>query len=317
MHYAVDRPDTLATNRMSVAVNHALAAVEPAVNLPASNRSSTSSPALSRLQATYLSRQGAFEASLSEWREVPDAVQYLRGWGEIAWNAANYEEAVQWYALLSRIDPTQAYHHYRHGLALANVLLFDEADAALNEAAQALPSDEVGQSDVLFYQARIESQRAVPSLTQMLRLLDAASSANDFKENAFIPGQVQFLRGDTLAALGQDEEALDAYQQAVALNPAHYEAHIRWGNLLLGRDAGAATTIFCDAIAIDDQRAPAYLGLGRALAAQDDVASAAQAYKTVLTLDVTNKAAQEWLDKLPDVPAAQARDLFALCGVER
>ena len=47
------------------------------------------------------------------------------------------------------------------------------------------------------------------------------------------------------------------------------------------------------------------------------MASAAQAYKTVLTLDVTNKAAQEWLDKLPDVPAAQARDLFALCGVER
>ena len=48
-------------------------------------------------------------------------------------------------------------------------------------------------------------------------------------------------KGDSLAALGRDAEALEAYDRAVGIDPRHAAAHAGRGGALaaLGRDAEA------------------------------------------------------------------------------
>lgn len=302
----------VATNVAAITVNRALATGRDSAEPPPP----AATTSLTRLHAVQLSRQGDFAAALPYWRAVPDAAVYLRGWGQIAWELGQDDEAVQWYALLTSIDPAPALHHYRYALALERTGQLDAALQALDRAEGGVPSAEIGVSEIAFYRARIAAQQPQPDWPAVLALLDDAVAADDYRESGFVAAQVHYLRGEALTALQRLDDALDAYAQAAALNPAHYEARIRWGNLLLSRQAApaAARDVFCTALAIDPQRVPAYLGLGRALNAADDPDGAARAFNAALALDPTNTTAQDWLSRLPgSVPAAPSAP-GELCG---
>jgi tetratricopeptide (TPR) repeat protein len=71
-----------------------------------------------------------------------------------------------------------------------------------------------------------------------------------------------FRRAGVLAAMGQQEQALDHYQHAVSVCPSFLEANIKLGSqyLRLGKSSSAALQ-FCRAAVINDGLVDAYLGM--------------------------------------------------------
>jgi tetratricopeptide (TPR) repeat protein len=88
-------------------------------------------------------------------------------------------------------------------------------------------------------------------------------------------GVARLLRlGRAFGALNQARRANGLFQEATGLAPDDPRIHTAWGELFLDKhNAREASELFAAALKADDRWAPAYLGLGRAVA-EDDPTSA-------------------------------------------
>jgi len=91
--------------------------------------------------------------------------------------------------------------------------------------------------------------------------------------------------GNALSALGRKEEAIEAYQQAISVDPKDTYPYNGLGNALsaLGRNEEAIIA-FQQAINVDPKYAYPYNGLGNALSDLGRNEEAIKAYKTFLKL---------------------------------
>jgi tetratricopeptide (TPR) repeat protein len=89
--------------------------------------------------------------------------------------------------------------------------------------------------------------------------------------------------------LSDPAEARDAYEKAIALDPAHLDAHINLGRLLHeDGDAAAAETHYRAALSADPAHPVAAFNLGVALDDLGRLAEAADAYRRAIELDPDN-----------------------------
>ena len=99
-------------------------------------------------------------------------------------------------------------------------------------------------------------------------------------------------RGHSLGALGRSDEALEAYDRAVGIDPADAAAHAGRGDALAALDRFAeALEAYDRAADLDPGFAPFHLLRGDALAALDRFAEALEAYDAAVGIDPADAAA--------------------------
>jgi tetratricopeptide (TPR) repeat protein len=112
---------------------------------------------------------------------------------------------------------------------------------------------------------------------------------------SLLNSQDAFTRAEALWALERFQDANDQFKLAVANNPKNAEIRTRWGRLFLERfNKAEADKLFKEALAIDDNYAPAYLGM--ALVESDGFSiKAVQNAQKAIKLDPKLVEAQELL----------------------
>ncbi len=99
------------------------------------------------------------------------------------------------------------------------------------------------------------------------------------------------LRADALATMNRGEEAVAAYQAALAVTPRSAEARLGLGRLLMSVDAAAAEAQFLQALTLNPRSAAAANNLGIARDLQNRHAEAQLAYRQALASQPTMQAA--------------------------
>lgn len=126
----------------------------------------------------------------------------------------------------------------------------------------------------------------------------AASSANALPPEG--TARAQYDRGVALDALGRTPEAIDAFGQALALQPGFAEAYTNRGNARLRLGNLAAAQSDYQAALAAGISSPAYVwyGLGQIAQAQGDFAGARDCYKKALGADPSYSLATQKLADL-------------------
>ncbi|RAU22894.1 hypothetical protein CU669_05795 [Paramagnetospirillum kuznetsovii] len=101
--------------------------------------------------------------------------------------------------------------------------------------------------------------------------------------------------GNALQAQGRHDEAIDAFQQAIALNPSSAEAYLNLSDALnqTGRH-GEAADMAVQAILIAPEMADAHVNFGNALMGLESPGEALEAYVKAARLDASNALA--WMN---------------------
>ncbi len=234
-------------------------------------------PAAGQERSTYLlglawQAGGDVERAARAWRQAPAVAETLIAWGDNAWRAGTWALAGNWYGQAAIVAPTNAYAHYRAGLAAMRLGRPAEAAPALAQAWAALPEPRVGPSDILLQQAAVAVEaKTAPDWAPILATLDQAVALDDFRESAFNPAQAHYLRGEALRQLGRRDEAIAPYERVIAGWPEHYWAHYWLGRLLWEArgEVDRAETMLTTALALNPGQAAAYLELAQIYSATE------------------------------------------------
>ncbi len=115
---------------------------------------------------------------------------------------------------------------------------------------------------------------------QALELIDDALAGEHTK-----PHELQFARGVALAALGRQDEAARAHEEALKLKPDFFAAHNALGAIALDKqDFDGAIAAFQAALQAKPAFSDAHYNLGRALIAKGDLDGASKALEEALRL---------------------------------
>ncbi len=135
--------------------------------------------------------------------------------------------------------------------------------------------------------AEVDLAEAYGDLGRVYLAYDLVAPAEACLKNAHTLSPGDFRWAYLLGALYQNErrldEALEAYEAALALEPKDLPALIRSGNLHLARDEPEqARAYFGQALALEGRQAAALAGLGKAAAALGDFSSAVRRFEAAL-----------------------------------
>jgi predicted O-linked N-acetylglucosamine transferase (SPINDLY family) len=103
-------------------------------------------------------------------------------------------------------------------------------------------------------------------------------------------GSIQhYLIGAAFEKMGNNDQAIRAYQEAIALNPHLVDAYNNFGNLLLKSDQlDQAKLVYRQAVSCNPNHFGSYLNLGNIFLLQQEVEKAISTYETALKLNPTN-----------------------------
>jgi len=109
---------------------------------------------------------------------------------------------------------------------------------------------------------------------------------NLFRPEIGLQCQILNNTGNALSALGRNEEAIEAFQQAISVDPIYTDPYNGLGNALsnLGRNEEAIEA-FQQAISVDPKFSYPYSGLGNALSALGKKEEAIEAYQQAISVD--------------------------------
>ena len=195
----------------------------------------------------------------------PDSAGAHNNLGNVHKNMGHYDRAAASYRRALHIDPQQPHAHFNLADALAAQ---GELAQAAHHAVQAVG---VAEADGL-----------AATLLRRLGRHDEAVAACDRALARHPTAALHNARGMSLRQLGHVRYAMDAYRDALALQPGYPEALSNLGNVLrdLERD-DEAIDAFQQAIAGSDR--PAFrVNLGNLLIAMDRPADAAEQYRAAL-----------------------------------
>lgn len=263
---------------------------------------SSSKKHLTTLLATALQRHDQSNIAALYWRQLPAPVPYLHLWGD--YYAANFSPAaaISWYQQAVVLSPDEAYNYYLLGRDQERADQLEAARESYLFAQALLPDTRIHQSDLLLQLTSVSVRLSPkPDWPEVIAQLDKAITLDDFGDNVFTASQTHYLRGEALRALSYDEAAAAAYAQAIILFPRHYMAYIQLGNWVLSDpmgDLSFAESLFGAAITLDEQRVPAYLGLGTVYEHNGRLNDARAVYEKLLAIQPDNPGASQRLQAL-------------------
>jgi tetratricopeptide (TPR) repeat protein len=267
------------------------------------------------------------------WRSLGLSAPALLALGEQARLAKHYSEALTWYERAGRASPRLIEPLYYAGRAYRDWQRLDESLRVLQKASALAPDNrdvwyEIGQT----YAARQEARAALEAFRHgldahegqagrsnlLFRIgyaqqytfapsdLAAAGAAyaqalalDDYPIDAWQKAETYHQSGVLLALQKRWQEAIREYEQALAINPRHYQAQLSLAQALwqVGqRDAAFAQAR--QAEALDPTQKHAYRILGDFYAAEQKVAEASAMYTRVLEIDPHDVRARQGLEAL-------------------
>ncbi len=253
-----------------------------------------------RMRGMIYAAQGKVEEALSALQAAQVKYEYFIWWGNKAINDGRYDDAVEWFGSVTRINPELGDYWYYLGLSYEANGQLAEAENAYQMALKVPQRAEMRQSSVY---TRLGGLRKDGDSTDAQRsALDAyqhAIMAGDFADD-LARADVYFQMGVALLKLEQTDESLSAFEHAVQLNPLHYLAHLQLATLIWQSDGDAQRTeaLLRQAISINGSRTSAYKKLGNIYEETDRFKDAFEMYKKVLQLDPDDAYAKKRLNQL-------------------
>jgi tetratricopeptide (TPR) repeat protein len=238
---------------------------------------------------------------------TPDDLNTLLQLGNANLRQGNYEEGMDHFRMILRLDPNHVAAHYNIGLALQLSGRFDDAVVSYQQVLKIDPNLVVARNNLgTALKALGRLDEAIACYEQVLRLQPASADALTNLANALaISGKTdaaltnyrQALRlrpghapthynlGLALFNAGHIPEAIEQFQLVARLDPNHAEALCRLGLALLEQDkVDAAETNFRQALRLDPKLAEAHNGLGTILRQRDEPERAVSCFREALRL---------------------------------
>lgn len=217
-------------------------------------------------------------------RESQDSTVYWIREGIAAQIAGNNPQAIAFFEMATRVEPTSAEAWYRLGVMLQQEARYEDATVAYREAVA-------------------HGYKAYDSLGAMhlqLGQLEAARQVLLEGISVYPEERYTYLN---LALVAEAEEKWDEagewYQQLMQVAPDYGPGFAGRGRIAVRLGAYAeAVTYFQQATQVEPNRLSNWLELGNAAAQAGDTATAMQAYQQALTLQPDNAQAQAGLEAL-------------------
>jgi Flp pilus assembly protein TadD len=203
---------------------------------------------------------------------VPDntAADTLRAQAQAATDKKDFAGAADAWTKYLEIEPGDPYAHFQLGYADTALRKTDEAIAEYGKAAELKPDMAEAQINLGLLLLDKAPGKAIEPLA-----LAAAAMPTEVRPRV--------LLGWAFERSGQADKALEQYQQAAALDPNSFDAHLFQARVLLDTNRAAeAEPEFRKALALRGDSSPAQLGLAQSLIAQKKTADAAKALDAYL-----------------------------------
>jgi tetratricopeptide (TPR) repeat protein len=169
------------------------------------------------------------------------------------------------------------------GTALSRLERYPEALRVLKEATELAPSETTFRLQLGWvYYSTLEGEKA---RGEFERVIAAAPSARAF-----------LYLGLTEVGLGRNDPAVDAFREAIRIDPAILEAHVALGKVLAraGRDA-EAIPVLNRALEIDPESAESHFQLGLVALRRGELETAARSFEAAIKAD--SEHLQAWYNR--------------------
>ncbi|MCG8407148.1 MAG: tetratricopeptide repeat protein [Phycisphaerales bacterium] len=217
--------------------------------------------------ALTLAKQERFDEALAYWASVlqisPDDVRVHNSLGDVLLEQEAFAQAAMIFKDAVRLRPNRADLRNNWGVALSNQGKYEQAIAQFNEALRLKPNFAGARENLKFTLAKQGRVRPVEP---------AAVTACE--------------RGNQLAAQKLIDGAIQAYREALRIDPTYVEAHVNLG-VMLSRKGQLDEAIgeYRTALRTEPNHARAHYNLGNALSAMGRLEEAMQAYRASLEND--------------------------------
>jgi tetratricopeptide (TPR) repeat protein len=210
-----------------------------------------------------LAAKGLWEEAITEYqlaiRLKPDYPMAYYNLGGALWAGKKGDEAIAAYREAIRLKPDYPLAHYNLGNVLMAGKKWDQALTAYREAIRLEPGFALahyGLGLVLGKEKR-DYEGAIKAFKDAIRL----------RKKPYPEAYANL--GFALAECGKLDEAIAAYQKAIAFKPDHALTHFNLGNALMaGKRWDEAIAAYREAIRLDPDHADAHYNLGNALKAK-------------------------------------------------
>jgi protein O-GlcNAc transferase len=198
--------------------------------------------------------------------------QALNNLANVLKDTGRLDEAVPLYQQALALKPDMATAHYNLADALASKGKLEQAVESYQRALACRPDF-------------VPAQRNLAHLLRAMGRPDEAAASPGQPPSAVVQAESCNATAGALHAKGRLEEAIAAYQQAIALQPQNPAYHSNLGNVLRdNRQLGAAIAACRRALALDPNHAAAYSNLGNALRDSGKFDEAIAAYRRAVAL---------------------------------
>ncbi|MDH3206845.1 MAG: tetratricopeptide repeat protein [Gemmatimonadota bacterium] len=245
-------------------------------------------------QARSAQRSGDYEQAIDLYRDVlqsdPGAVQMRIGLMDALASTGAYAEAIE----VGLAAPDAAAVDNALGEAFLRVGRIDEAQAAFDRAARSVGpfalTAEVNLAELLFNRGQIDE--AMSRFDRFIDIYNGANGRLTARELVAVGRAVRYM-GRTASNMFQD--ALRAFDEALAIDPTWQEPRVRIGDLFLEKyDSPSAQTEYQTVLEQNPNHPGALLGMARAIWF-DGSGDAEPAIQLVLEVDPNNVEARTLL----------------------
>ncbi len=171
-------------------------------------KAKTSTPA-APLTNVY-SNESVFDKVLQQVKEHPDSPIFVYHLAELYYRNGQYEEAVQNYAKVIKLEPKRGYAYLKMGTALNRLNRPKEAVPALQKAAELLPRPDLAYNNLAMAYSRLkETDKMIEALKKALAVKPKYAAAR------FNLGMA-YLRKNDKAAATEQYQALLTFDKTMA-----------------------------------------------------------------------------------------------------
>lgn len=212
------------------------------------------------------------------------------------------DRSLEWYNLATQVDPLLRDPWFRVGQLHEQQERWSAAEQAYRSGLESTHGVHIGSSDLLFWLARIvEKHHTPPDLVGAMTFYDQALAEDAFGD-PWVQAQTYYRRGEILLGRGQLQEAEQAYETLIALNPKSYWGVIQLAAVVqtLDGDPAYVEELLQQAIQLDAEQFVAYRQLGLLYQQVQRSADAKSMYEKALALNPDDVLSREQLQAIQE-----------------